>query len=199
MHEMWTAINCVICKTKSKKVGIKAIATEGKLIKNPDIIAENINEFFVNTGPSLVKNNRPIENKTCQMYMNKTTLTSLQVNLIDATIFAKIVSSLHTKTSSGHYCVLVKLLKYLSPAIREPLIPIINQSMLTGIFPEKLKIAEVIHLFKTDDRLNMDNCRPIYLTSHFKNIQKGSIQPAIWIFWHNSLFCEGQYGFRGDH
>ena len=69
MRKMWTAINDIICKTKSKKVGIKAIATEGKLIKNPNIIAEKINEFFVNIGPSLVKNNRPIANKTYQMYI----------------------------------------------------------------------------------------------------------------------------------
>ena len=53
MRKMWT-----------QKVCIKAIATGGKLIKDPGIIAENINEFFVNIGPSFLKNNRLVENKT---------------------------------------------------------------------------------------------------------------------------------------
>ena len=62
------------------------------MIKNPDIIAEKFNEFFVNIGASLVKNNRPIANKTYQMYMNKSILTPFQLNLIDGTIFDKTVS-----------------------------------------------------------------------------------------------------------
>ena len=96
MRKMWTAINEIICKTKHKKVCIKAIATGRKLIKDPDIIAKKFNEFFVNIGPSLLKNNCLIENKTYQMYMTKTILTSFQFSLIDGAIYDKVVSSLHT-------------------------------------------------------------------------------------------------------
>ena len=46
---------------------------------------------------------------------------------------------------------------------------IINQSLLTGIFPEKLKIAKVIPLYKKEDRLIMGNYRPI---SHLPAISK---------------------------
>ena len=40
---------------------------------------------------------------------------------------------------------------------------IINQSLLTGIFPEKLKIAKVSPFFKKDDITIMDNYRPVSL------------------------------------
>ena len=93
--------------------------------------------------------------------MNKIILSSFQFNLIDGIIFDKIVSSLHTETSSGHDGISVKLLKCLSSVIRELLILIINQSMQTGLFPEKVKITEAITFFKKDDRLNMDNYRPM--------------------------------------
>ena len=49
-----------------------------------------------------------------------------------------------------------KTSKVLSPAIREPLILIIYQSMLTEIFIEKLKIAKIIPFFKKDDGIDMD-------------------------------------------
>ena len=75
--------------------------------------------------------------KTFQVYLNKTTLTSFDFQLIDESNFDKVMQSLQTKTSSGHDGISVKLLKYLAPALRQPLTFIINQSLLTGIFPEK--------------------------------------------------------------
>ena len=39
----------------------------------------------------------------------------------------------------------------------------INQSLCTGIFPEKLKVAKVIPLYKKGDNHLFDNYRPISL------------------------------------
>ena len=108
----------------------------------------SFNNFFVNIGPSLTKNIRHIPKKTFLMYLNKTILTSFDFQLIDDSNFDNIIQSIHTKTSSGHDGISVKLLKYLAPALRQPLTIIIDQSLLTGIFPEKLKIAKVLRLFK---------------------------------------------------
>ena len=148
MKKTWSVINEIICKTKHHKKGINAIILNGKQLKDPQSIAERFNNFFVNIGPSLTKNARHIPEKTFQVYLNKTILTSFDFQLIDESNFDKVIQSLHTKTSSGHDGISVKLLKYLAPALRQPLTFIINQSLLTGIFPEKLKIAKVLPLFK---------------------------------------------------
>ena len=42
-------------------------------------------------------------------------------------------------------------------------IDIINQSLLTAIFPTKLEIAKVLPLFKKNDSMIMDNYYPISL------------------------------------
>ena len=39
----------------------------------------------------------------------------------------------------------------------------VNQSIVTGIFPEKLKIARIIPHFKKNDETNIENYRPISL------------------------------------
>ena len=163
MKKTWSVINEIICKTKHHKKGIKAIILNGKQLKDPQSIAESFNKFFVNIGPSLTKNARHIPEKTFQMYLNKTILTSFDFQLIDESNFDKVIQSLHTKTSSGHDGISVKLLKYLAPGLRQPSTFIINQSLLTGIFPEKLKIAKVLPLFKKNDCKIMDNYRPISL------------------------------------
>ena len=89
-------------------------------------------------GPSLSKNAGHIPEK---LYLNKTILMSFDFQLIDESNFDKVIQSLHTKTSSGNDGISVKLLKYWAPALRQPL-------TLSGIFPEKLKIAKVLPLFK---------------------------------------------------
>ena len=132
--------------------------------------------------------------------MTKIILTSFQFSLIDGALYGRVVSSLHTKTSSELDRKSVKLLKYLSPEIRDPLILIINQSMLTGIFPGKLKIAtKVIPLFKKDDRLDMDNYRPISILPAISKILERVVYNQLYeYFSSNKLFYEGQYGFRDD-
>ena len=75
----------------------------------------------------------------------------------------KPLSSLCTKNTAGIDGISVKLLKKLSSALTNPLTLIINQSLVTGIFPTELKIAKVLPLFKNDAYTIMDNYRPISL------------------------------------
>jgi hypothetical protein len=49
----------------------------------------------------------------------------------------------------------------------QPLANIINLSLCMGIFPEKLKIAKVIPIFKSGEQNSFTNYRPISLLSNF--------------------------------
>ena len=200
MKKTWSVINEIICKTKHHKKGIKAIILNGKQLKDPQSIAESFNNFFVNIGPSFTKNARQIPEKTFQVYLNKTILTSFDFQLIDESNFDKVIQSLHTKTSSGHDGISVKFLKYLALALRQPLTFIINQSLLTGIFPEKLKIAKVLPLFKQNDCMIMDNYRPISLLPAISKVFEEVVYNQLYTYFtSNNLLYKGQYGFREDH
>ena len=134
------------------------------------------------------------------MYLNKTILTSFDFQLIDESNFDKVIQSLHAKTSSGHDGISVKLLKYLAPALRQPLTVIINQLLLTGIFPEKLKIAKVLPLFKKNDCMIMDNYRPILLLPAISKVFEKVVYNQLYTYFtSNNLQYKGQYGFREDH
>ena len=41
---------------------------------------------------------------------------------------------------------------------------------MTGIYPDKLKVAKVVPVFKKEDKLQFKNYRPISVTCNFKNI-----------------------------
>ena len=87
-------------------------------------------------------------NKTFQAYPTKHISSSIHLSLVTKNEVNKLLKSLRTKTSSGHGGISVKLLKFLFRARIRPLIIIMNQSLITGIFPEQLRIGKVIPLHK---------------------------------------------------
>ena len=159
----WASINELLWKTRKIQGGIKSIISKGKRIDDPRQIVEHFNSHFINIGPSLVSKSTPPKNKKFQMYLNKSILTSFNFTLIDDGILGKTLHSLRIKTSAGRDGISVELLKYIFPALSKPLCFVINQSLLTEIYPDKLKIAKAIPLLKKDDTLLMDNYHPISL------------------------------------
>ena len=67
------------------------------------------------------------------------------------------------KTSSGHDNISNVLLKTLNESIITPLSIIFNKSLEEGVFPDEMKLADVAPLFKTRDRSECTNYRPISL------------------------------------
>ena len=67
------------------------------------------------------------------------------------------------KTSSAHDGISARFLKSVLETIVLPLTHVINQSLCTGIFPNRLKIARVVQLFKKGHQHILDNHPPISL------------------------------------
>ena len=72
--------------------------------------------------------------------------------------------------SSGMDNIPLKLLTKIGDIISTPLSLIINQSLCSGSFPSKLKLAKVIPIFKKNDNKKFDNYGPISLLSSVSKI-----------------------------
>ena len=72
------------------------------------------------------------------------------------------------------------LFKLIKNEICESVTLIINQSLTTGIFPNKLKIAKVMPLFKKGDIYTFDNYRPISLLPSISKIFERTIYDQIY-------------------
>ena len=196
----WSTINDILCKTKHSHQGVKSIISNGRMINDTAEIVNKFNEFFINIGPNLISNVSRVTHETHHKYLTRNILTSFNFSLVDENHIAKTLASLRTKNSSGHDGISTKLLKFISPALLKPLTIVINQSLITGIFPDKLKIAKVIPLFKKNDASVIDNYRPIsLLPSISKLFEKVVFLQLSEYFTCNKLLHEGQYGFRENH
>ncbi len=70
----------------------------------------------------------------------------------------------------------------------------------TGIFPDKLKIAKIIPIYKKDDETLFNNYRPISLLPAISKIFEKVIFMQIYQFFQeNKLLYNAQYGFRTEH
>ena len=82
----------------------------------------------------------------------------------------KIVTKLKLKNSSGPDNISTKLLKLILPTISIPLCHLFNLSLQTGFVPQQLKTAKVVPVFKSGDKHNFTNYRPVSLLSSFDKL-----------------------------
>ena len=102
-------------------------------------------------------------------------------------------------TASGYDDISPKILKHSSSIISIPLAHIINLSFKTGIFPDQLKKAKVIPMYKSGNRGDINNYRPISVLPAFsKIIEKVIATRLINYLENNKLLSEQQHGFRAN-
>ena len=107
---------------------------------------------------------------------------------------------MNASKASGPYSIPSRILRTIEDIIAEPLSDIINLSFEMGVFPERLKIAEVIPVYKKGSRLSYDNYRPISLLSNLDKIFEKMIYPRIYNFLtDNNVLFSKQFGFRSKH
>ena len=84
--------------------------------------------------------------------------------------------------------------------ITEPLTEIINLSLARGVFPDALKIAHVLPIFKTGDPERFENYRPISILPAFSKRYEKVVYNRIYecLTEHNLLY-NNQFGFRRNH
>ena len=77
---------------------------------------------------------------------------------------------------------------------------IFNLSLKEGIFPDKMKIAKVIPIFKKGPKTRVENYRPISLLPAFSKILERIVYNRLSDFLKdNHVLYEKQFGFRKNH
>lgn len=200
MKRTWQNISDLLNKSNKNKKAITKIIIDGKIISNKKEIADTFNSFFANIGPQLASKINSQDKKHYTSYLTKRISTSFNFSFLETSETLKLINSLKTKHSSGYDGISVKFLKSIAPHIVDPLNIIINQSLATGIFPDSLKVAKVIPLFKKDVREIVDNYRPVSLLTAFSKVfEKVAYIQLSNYFKTNKLFYSSQYGFREEH
>ena len=132
-------------------------------------MAENFNEYFVKIGPTLAGNIQPIDGDHLA-YITNRSADSMFIAPTDEHEIQSIVQNLLSNKSPWYDDVSPRVVKVVIDHPSAPLCNIFNKSLKTGIFPDKLKLAKVIPVFKSENRTLLTNYWPISVLSVFSKI-----------------------------
>ena len=100
-------------------------------------------------------------------------------------------------TATGYDDINAMSLKLTNQFICQPLTHLCNLSLTQGVFPEQLKIANVIPLYKTDDPMLFNYYRPVSLLCVLSKVFEKVMYDRIITFLENfKILNENQFGLR---
>ena len=185
-------------KCKSRGSIIPYITVNGLLTYDPKKIANSFGKFYSELGSSLAstisKGNKSIDHylNSIQQEPNSCVLrrtTQLEIR--------KLIVRMPSKTSTDHDQISNVLLKQLNESISFPLEIIFNRSIAEGTFPELMKKAEVIPLYKGKEQDIVINYRPISLLMTISKLLEKMVYSRLYDFLEKKLILyDSQYGFR---
>ena len=200
IRKTWDTLKGIICKNKMKSEYPWNFIDRGQQIGGDKNIADKCKEYVTQIGQSLA-NSIDISNKaTFDTYLKKPNSSSFQFEYTDVPSVQKSIKNLKPKSSAGHDNISSKLLRQVGDIVAYPLSIIINQSLCTGLFQNRLKLAKVIPLYKKDDNKSFGNYHPISLLSSLSKVFEKIVFDQLYDYLiTNGLLFESQYGFRKQH
>lgn len=196
----WKVINEVTGQSTKNNNQIE-LDINGSLVSDPFLIANEFNSFFLNVVDNLNLNKAQADSFFSLHYKNnfpiKLQLESIFIEAILPEDLISIIKSLKNNTAPGYDGISATMLKEISENILDVLLHIINLSFQSGVFPDKLKHAVVIPIYKTGSRVQCNNYRPISLLSCFSKVFEKIMKQKIINFLNKvNFFSSNQFGFR---
>ena len=196
--KLWSLIKDTVRRVKHKGSIIPYITVDGLKQHNPQKITNSFGKFYSTLGSDLANKilpgNTPISTYLSNIprNLNSMVLCSTTIHEID-----NLIRQLPNKTSHGFDNISNMMLKSLRTSITFPLCHIFNCSLMEGSFPERMKKAEVIPLYKGKDIDNMINYRPISLLITLSKLLEKIMHTRLYGYLeHNHLLYPSQYGFQ---
>ena len=197
--KLWNVLNSIVnLKQNNKSHKSPTISTApDTIISDPYEVANLFNEYFANVGTNLSKLIKKPSNINISPPDSREVRDSLFLKPITEQEIITYISQLNNNKSTISTCCPTKFIKLAANIIAPSLAKIFNLCIQDGIFPDKLKISEVIPIFKKGDNQDLTNHRPISLLSPFSKLLERHIHTEItnWINKYN-LLTPYQYGFR---
>jgi Reverse transcriptase (RNA-dependent DNA polymerase) len=175
---------------------IEKITSDRGVLTDNQAIADEFYKFFSSVGEKISKSVHKTDREPESFLPNIDPLP-LELGVISQAEFINIIDSLEPKPSCDIDGISNKVMKFLKYEIVTPLTHIFNFSLTQGVFPERLKTSRTVPIFKTGDKLQCDNYRPISLLSSISKILEKAIANRLTRHLKdNDLLCHEQFGFQ---
>uniref|UniRef100_A0A8C6M161 Reverse transcriptase domain-containing protein n=1 Tax=Nothobranchius furzeri TaxID=105023 RepID=A0A8C6M161_NOTFU len=196
---IWKVLNGVIRKETGNNNYPQHFIERKNNITNMNEAVDEFNKYFVNIGSKLEEKIIVDEIQTDATEYVERNKKSVFLRAVDEKEIYEIVRNMKNKTSTDWNDIDMKTLKYVIEGIVKPLTHICNLSFQKGFFPNNMKVARVIPIYKTGDKHQFTNYRPVSILSQFSKILEKLFVKRFDNFVDQcELLTECQYGFRNN-
>ena len=195
LKKSWKIINSKLHPNKNKQDIL--LCDNDKYINKSDV-PDVFNILFSNIGNNL-KNAVPNCNSKFSDYLQPMLPDSMYLSPSTADEVKKIITSLKSKPQNIHRPS-SKIYKFIVNEIASPINMIFNKIIENGLYPDVLKRACVTPVFKSGDKHNASNYRPINSLNILNTIIEKLLSRRIneFLKLHN-IITDCQYGFRSGY
>ncbi|XP_065673886.1 uncharacterized protein LOC136090837 [Hydra vulgaris] len=191
----WKIIKEITGKSKNHLSSLpQTIKFDNVNISEPNKIAYIFNKFFTEIGTNLSKKipttESSFEDYLCPInksYYNNECSSELSQDELD-----RAFKSLKRNNSIGADEVSGNIVIDCYESLKDILYKVFNASIKQGVFPDQLKIAKVIPIYKQGDKTNINNYRPISVLSTFSKLLERIIYNRIFKYFdqNNILYTK---------
>ena len=196
LKKTWSILKQAMNKNHSNNVKCNTFKDNNVTIDDPNVITNKFNEFFTNVGPSLAKKIPNVHTDSLS-FMNGNYVDSLYLNPVTEEEIFKLIKDEKRDKACGFDNISINFVKDVAHHLLKPITCIFNCSLSTGIFPQDLKTARVIPLFKAGDPEVFSNYRPVSILPCFSKLLEKVFHNRLSEYVNvNKMLFNGQYGFR---
>ncbi|CAK1580099.1 unnamed protein product [Parnassius mnemosyne] len=198
----WALINKLSYNKIKETKAPAEFQTETATLTDPLEICEHFNQYFSTIGESLTSEIPSFFHHNNIFATDKHTVLSedqMLSQLIPTTTeeVLRIINNISLNTASGIDGINTKSVKCFKNLISPELTKCINECLQSGIFPCSLKIAKVTPIFKSGNRSNPGNYRPISVLPVISKVFEKILYNHLQTFLEsNNFLYNKQYGFR---
>ena len=198
-QNLWKIFGKMIKKNRNK-VNIDKLKVGNQLVNNPKQITESFNNFFTNVGNNLAQSLESSDENAYKNYLGNPIQETLNLTETNPDETQKLIERINPKKSTGSDDLPGKFLIISAPIVAGPISKLFNLAIFTGEYPNALKIAKVLPIYKKGEHTDMNNYRPISILTQINKIFEQLLCNQMKAFFNNhDIFYKYQYGFRENH
>ena len=193
LRSTWKIIRTIL--GGSSRGRIKSIMVNGENVEDEEMIAGAFNDYFTTVASDL---DRLLPDSTANPmnYVHSSVVSSMFLNPVTAVEIDSVIMS-QKKKSNRKNTLPLSILSACRQMLCDVIAYLVNDSFDSGVFPQLLKRAEIVPVFKSGDPKLVYNYRPISLLPLMSKIYERCMYNRLLSFLiRHSILSTDQFGFR---
>lgn len=190
--EIWRIVNSVIKPTEQCSI----LPDSNALGTTEADLAESFNDYFVNMGTT-TQCNQGAHDTEFVSFLPPPQINTFVFSEITTAEIIDTVKIMPSNKATGHDNLPVSLLKNNIDILGPVLANLFNESVLSGTYPDQLKIGRVVAIYKADNPNDLANYRPITILSCINTLFEKLIAKRVTSYLEKyRILSNAQHGFR---